>query len=76
VHRKSVSPAGDRVEITGTGLLATTAVKFGPNPAPQILIAFDGEVTAVVPPGTSGSQVPVVVVTAAGATSGPTSTYD
>jgi hypothetical protein len=52
---------GDTVVITGTGLIDVTSVKFGEVDATSFAIVSDTELTAVVPEGTVGQTVDVVV---------------
>jgi hypothetical protein len=53
------------VTITGTGLSAVTALKFGANPATSFTINSDTSITAVSPAGSVGS-VYVVATTVGG----------
>src|SRR6202022_2601923 len=58
------APAGRTVvHIYGTGLLGATAVRFGSLPAVHFVVASDGEIAALSPPGGRGKPVDITVVT-------------
>lgn len=60
---------GTRVRISGTGFAGTTAVRFGGVSSTDFTVRNNGtQLTAVAPPGTSGS-VQITVVTPGGVTS-------
>ncbi|BCK66142.1 hypothetical protein Srufu_000950 [Streptomyces libani subsp. rufus] len=75
----SVSPnsgpaaGGTTVTLTGTGLAATTAVRFGVTPATSFTVVSDTHVTAVAPPGTGTVQI--TATTPGGASNGLSYTY-
>src|SRR6185437_11311614 len=67
-----VSPAtgpntgGNSVTITGTNLLEAQTVTFGGTPATSFSVNSSSSITAVVPPGTIGNPVSVIVTTLVG----------
>ena len=63
-------PAGTTVTVEGGGFSGVTAVEFGGVAATSYTVTQDGELTAVAPSGTSGSEVPVTVTTAKGTSQG------
>jgi alpha-tubulin suppressor-like RCC1 family protein len=70
---KGPASGGASVTITGTALTGATAVSFGANAASQFTVDSATSITAVSPPGTSGS-VDIGVTTASG--SSPSSSHD
>jgi hypothetical protein len=77
----SISPGrgaavgGDTVVITGTGLIDVTAVRFGEADATSYAIVSDTQLTAVVPEGTVGQTVNVVVTNPQGSSDVWETTY-
>ncbi|WP_235445011.1 beta strand repeat-containing protein [Streptomyces sioyaensis] len=75
----SVSPnsgttaGGTTVTLTGTGLAATSAVRFGATAAASFTVVSDTVLTAVAPPGTGTVQV--TVTTPGGTSNGVSYTY-
>jgi hypothetical protein len=67
------SAGGNTVTITGTGLTGASAVTFNGNPAADINVISDTELTVTVPAGSLG--VALVSVTTPGGTSLPTGLY-
>lgn len=64
---------GNPVLLIGTGLTGATAVMFGSTPATNLIVQFDGAITAIAPPGTG--TVPVTVVTGTGTSNVASYTY-
>nr|WP_308433116.1 IPT/TIG domain-containing protein [Streptomyces libani] len=64
---------GTTVTLTGTGLAATTAVRFGATPATSFTVVSDTHVTAVAPAGTGTVQI--TVTTPGGTSNGLSYTY-
>jgi hypothetical protein len=68
----SVSPSagpfggGTSVSITGRAFTGATAVKFGSTPATSFTVNSDSSITAISPPGTSGSRVDIKVTNPGG----------
>ncbi len=60
-----LAAGGTSVTITGTGFTGASAVKFGSTPAASFKVSSWTSITAVSPPGTSGS-IDVTVTTPAG----------
>jgi len=57
---------GTSVVITGTNFFGSPGVLFGAAPAPVVVVNSPTQLTAITPPGTSGSAVSISVVTASG----------
>ena len=68
----SSGPAGTLVTINGTGLIQTSAVKFGTVKATTFTVVSDSKVTAVVPSGLAAGAVTISVTTPGGAANSPT----
>ncbi len=73
--RRGRAAGGDPVTVTGSGLIGTTGVKFGSNPASDVHVDSDAKITARTPAATPGT-VDVVVVTDAGSFAGGKFTYE
>ena len=68
----SSGPAGTLVTINGTGLIQTSAVKFGTVKATTFTVKSDSQVTANVPAGVPASAVTISITTPGGAANSPT----
>jgi uncharacterized repeat protein (TIGR03803 family) len=68
----SSGPAGTLVTIDGTGLIQTSAVKFGAVKATTFTVKSDSQVTAVVPSGMAAGAVTISITTPGGTASSPT----
>jgi uncharacterized repeat protein (TIGR03803 family) len=68
----SSGPAGTLVTINGTGLIQTSAVKFGTVKATTFTVVSDSKVTAVVPSGLAAGAVTISVTTPGGAANSST----
>ena len=68
----SSGPAGTLVTINGTGLIQTTAVKFGTVKATTFTVVSDSKVTAVVPSGLAAGAVTISITTPGGTANSPT----
>jgi hypothetical protein len=68
----SSGPPATLVTINGTGLIQTTAVKFGTVKATTFTVVSDSKVTAAVPSGLAAGAVTVSVTTPGGSASAPT----
>ena len=68
----SSGPPATLVTINGTGLIQTTAVKFGTMKATTFTVVSDSKVTAAVPSGLAAGAVTVSVTTPGGTASAPT----
>ncbi|MCQ8836550.1 IPT/TIG domain-containing protein [Streptomyces malaysiensis] len=64
---------GTTVTLTGTSLLGTTAVRFGPTSASSFTVVSATQITAVAPPGSGTVQI--TVVTPGGTSNGIPYTY-
>lgn len=65
-------PVGTLVTINGTGLIQTSAVKFGTVKAITFTVKSDSQVTAVVPAGLVAGAVAISITTPGGAANSPT----
>ena len=65
-------PSGTLVTINGTGLIQTSAVKFGTVKATTFTVKSDLEVTADVPSGLAAGAVTISITTPGGAANSPT----
>jgi hypothetical protein len=65
-------PPATLVTINGTGLIQTTAVKFGTVKATTFTVVSDSKVTAAVPSGLAAGAVTVSATTPGGTASAPT----
>ena len=63
---KGGAAGGNSVTIAGTGFIDATAVKFGPTDAESFTVVSDTQITAVVPQGTAGTTVNVLVTNPVG----------
>jgi alpha-tubulin suppressor-like RCC1 family protein len=70
---KGPAAGGTSITISGTSFVGATAVAFGASPASSFNVQSPASITAVAPPGTSGS-VDVTVTTGSGTS--PISTHD
>jgi uncharacterized delta-60 repeat protein len=70
---KGSTLGGDTVTLTGTGFSGATAVSIGGNPAASFTVETPTTLTAITPPGVSGSAS--VTVTTPGGTSAPNSLF-
>ncbi|MBZ5614164.1 MAG: IPT/TIG domain-containing protein [Acidobacteriia bacterium] len=68
----SSGPAGTLVTINGTGLIQTSAVKFGAVKATTFTVKSDSQVTAVVPSGLAAGAVTISITTPGGTANSPT----
>ena len=68
----SSGPAGTLVTINGTGLIQTSAVKFGTVKATTFTVVSDSKVTAVVPSGLAAGTVTISITTPGGTANSPT----
>jgi hypothetical protein len=68
----SSGPAGTLVTINGTGLIQTSAVKFGTVKATTFTVKSDSQVTAVVPSGLAAGAVTISITTPGGTANSPT----
>jgi uncharacterized repeat protein (TIGR03803 family) len=68
----SSGPAGTLVTINGTGLIQTSAVKFGTVKATTFTVKSDSQVTAVVPSGLAAGAVTISIITPGGTANSPT----
>ena len=68
----SSGPAGTLVTINGTGLIQTSAVKFGTVKATTFTVVSDSKVTAVVPSGLAAGAVTISITTPGGTVNSPT----
>jgi uncharacterized repeat protein (TIGR03803 family) len=68
----SSGPAGTLVTINGTGLIQTSAVKFGAVKATTFTVVSDSKVTAVVPSGLAAGAVTISITTPGGTANSPT----
>jgi uncharacterized repeat protein (TIGR03803 family) len=68
----SSGPVGTLVTINGTGLIQTTAVKFGTVKATTFTVVSDSKVTAVVPSGLAAGAVTISITTPGGTANSPT----
>jgi uncharacterized repeat protein (TIGR03803 family) len=68
----SSGPAGTLVTINGTGLIQTSAVKFGTVKATTFTVKSDSQVTAVVPSGLAAGKVTISITTPGGTANSPT----
>jgi uncharacterized repeat protein (TIGR03803 family) len=68
----SSGPAGTLVTINGTGLIQTSAVKFGTVKATTFTVVSDSKVTAVVPSGLAAGTVTISIATPGGTANSPT----
>ncbi|HEX4920325.1 MAG TPA: IPT/TIG domain-containing protein [Candidatus Bathyarchaeia archaeon] len=72
VSTPSSGPAGTSVTIDGTGLIQTSAVKFGRVKATTFTVKSDSQVTAVVPAGLPAGAVTISITTPGGTGNSPT----
>jgi hypothetical protein len=72
VSNSGPAAGGETVTITGNSFTDATTVRFGSNDAQQAEVRADTLITAMVPAGTAGGTVDVIVTTPAG-TSGVSS---
>jgi uncharacterized repeat protein (TIGR03803 family) len=68
----SSGPAGTLVTINGTGLIQTSAVRFGTVKATTFTVVSDSKVTAVVPSGLAAGTVTISITTPGGTANSPT----
>jgi uncharacterized repeat protein (TIGR03803 family) len=68
----SSGPAGTLVTINGTGLIQTSAVRFGIVKATTFTVVSDSKVTAVVPSGLAAGTVTISITTPGGTANSPT----
>ncbi|MGB9205551.1 MAG: choice-of-anchor tandem repeat GloVer-containing protein [Terriglobales bacterium] len=68
----SSGSAGTLVTIYGSGLIQTTAVKFGAVKATTFTVVSDSKVTAVVPSGLAAGAVTISITTPGGTANSPT----
>ena len=68
----SSGPVGTLVTINGTGLIQTSAVKFGTVKATTFTVKSDSQVTANVPAGLPPSAVTISITTPGGTANSPT----
>jgi len=68
----SSGPPTTLVSINGTGLIQTSAVKFGTVKATTFTVVSDSTVTAVVPSGLAAGAVTISITTPGGTASSPT----
>jgi uncharacterized repeat protein (TIGR03803 family) len=68
----SSGTAGTLVTINGTGLIQTSAVKFGAVKATTFTVKSDSQVTAVVPSGLAAAAVTISITTPGGTANSPT----
>jgi len=68
----SSGPPTTLVSINGTGLIQTSAVKFGAVKATTFTVVSDSKVTAVVPSGLAAGAVTISITTPGGTANSPT----
>ena len=72
---KGGAAGGNTVTVAGTGFIGATAVKFGSTDAQSFTVVSDTQIRAVVPVGTAGTSVDVLVVNPVGTSAAWEVTY-